>query len=204
MGLIVAGSGIGKSSLATAYKFVHPSTVVVTGRVDLRTPRAVLLAILRDLWLERQGSTNSLFDRLLERCKNSSGLFIFDDCQFFTWETFELLRQLHDAGDAGILLLAQARVFEIMRGELFEQIRSRVSIVRSSFPVRKADVRMIARSIVPDLEDNCVDFLFEVGKGQGRFRSVSNLLNLVLNRPDADKTPITVDVLRELERFLMR
>jgi hypothetical protein len=89
-------------------------------------------------------------------------------------------------------------------GMLYDQLLSRISLRRDQFPILRSDTKLVAESIVPGLDKECLDFLFNRAQGQGRFRTVRNILNLSLKFSEMSKSPISLDTLRQADALLVR
>jgi DNA transposition AAA+ family ATPase len=210
MGVETAPSGSGKSIVAARYVDVNRGTIFISAGVVVKTPRPIMYLIISQVGGvgRYRSSTADYLEALIERLKGSHRMILIDDAHFLTWEAFELLRRLHDAAGIGMVFLGQEKLYQEMRGSdrsgyLYDQLASRVAIWRHNcFHITKADTRKIAESIVPGLDEACVDYLFEVAKGAGRFRRLRNLLTAAVQIATAYDRPIDLPLLQEAGRFL--
>jgi DNA transposition AAA+ family ATPase len=209
-GLIVGQSGSGKTATSMAYWRAHrEDTVFVTGSVVTRRPGSLLRLISKRGEAFSYGSTlTDLLDGIVDRFKRQGKLIIIDDAHFLSWEAIECLRTIHDVGQVGIVFLGQERLYDQMKGKgdrafLYDQIYSRIGIKRDRLPILRKDVQMLADSIYPGLNKECIDFLFSKAEGRGRFRVVKKILNLAVKTHIRSGDPIDIDLLGDVTRFLM-
>ena len=210
MGLVFAPSGTGKSETAMEYKTQNTDSVLVLMDIATRRVGVVLRLVTKKMGKTPFGSNSisELLNAAVDNFKNSHRLLIIDDAHFLTWEAFEAIRKIHDAAGIGVVFLGQERLYDQMRGAtnqafLFDQIYSRIGIKRGNFPVIRQDVKDIAESILPGLDKTNIDFLFEKAQGQGRFRMVSNILELALKIHEEHGRDINGGLLQEASTFLM-
>lgn len=209
MGLGVAPSGSGKTQVARARKETRPDTVLVTANLSTRHPgnflRMMTSVMEEKLW--NRTSIGVMIDDVIRHMRRSERLIIVDDGHFLSWETFECLRAIHDGAEVGIAIFGQERTLDQMRGGtrtgmLFDQILSRLSIRRTVIDIRRVDVKLIAESVCPGLDRSCVDFLFSIAQGQGRFRVVVNLLDVAAQRAKEEGCEVDLPLLRHSASFL--
>ena len=209
MGAAVAPSGTGKTETCKEYKRQNRMTIFVTADITTKSPSQVMRRIIEHVGgVGRRTSVSDFLQGLIERLKGSKRLLIVDDAHFLTWEAFELVRKLHDCAGIGVVYVGQERLYEQMKGNeaksyLFDQIYSRVAIKRDRFKVVKKDVKEMAESMVPGLDKVCVDYLFQVAKGKGRFRKMTNLLEAAQEVNSQYGTAVGLPLLQEAERLLM-
>ncbi len=209
MGAALAQSGTGKTETCKEYKRKNRATVLVTADITTKTPSQILRRIIEQVGgVGRRHSVSEFLQALIERLKGSNRLLIIDDAHFLNWEAFELVRKVHDCAGIGVVYVGQERLYEQMRGTegkayLFDQIYSRIAIKRDVFKIVKKDVQAIAQSHCPGLDKESVDFLFDRAKGRGRYRYITNLLDVAMIINEQYGTPMGVPLLQEAERFLL-
>ena len=209
MGVTVAPSGSGKTETCKEYKRQNRATVFITADISTRAIGSVLRMIARHTGGPvARPSISDLLYAVIDRLKGSHRMLIIDDAHFLTWEAFELVRKLHDCAGIGVVYVGQERLYDQMKGldkkaYLFDQIFSRIAIRREISRPTKKDVRMIADSICPGLDKECIDFLFNKARGKGRFRVMVNLIDVALEMHKQYGNPLDVALLREAEQFLM-
>lgn len=210
MGLAVGPSGSGKTETAKAYRDTYPEeTILVTANIVTRRPGSILTLIARRGGQSLHGGTiSNLLERTSEKLQRSGSLVVIDDAHFLSWEAFEMVRNIHDMANVGIVFLGQEKLYDQMKGAtnrayLYDQIYSRVGIKRDRLPIERKDVKLIGESIFPGLEKPCVDFLFRKAQGKGRLRAVTKILKLAVKRHQEFGDPIDIDLLTKASRFLM-
>jgi len=208
MGAAVAPSGTGKTETCKEYKVQNRATIFVTLDITKRHPSSVLKAIAKHISVPRNQSIAEMLDAMVDRLKGTKRLLILDDAHFMTWESFELVRKIHDCARIGIVYVGQERLYEQMKGQdprgyLFDQIYSRIAMKRDRFGVTKNDAGMIAEAHLPGLDKGCVDYLFEIAKSKGRYRRMVNLLEVAAESHKQYGRKLDIELLRSASRLLM-
>lgn len=207
IGAVTSPAGFLKTSTATEYKKRNPATIMVTGNIVIRKPGSILRLLKKSINYTCSYTLNdALLHRTINELKDADRLLVLDESHFFTWSSFELIRSIHDAAGIGVVFLGQERLYDQMRGGnayLYDQILSRIEIQRHLSTVEKTDVRIIAESICPGLSYACIDFLHTEALGPGKFRIMARLLRWALEIHQEQHIPITLDLLREVKRFLV-
>jgi len=209
MGAALAPSGTGKTETCKEYKRQNRATIFVTADVTTKTPSQILRRIIEQVGgVGQKSSTSEFLQALIERLKGTNRLIIIDDAHFLSWEAFELIRKIHDCARIGIVYTGQERLYEQMKGAegrayLFDQIYSRIAIKRDKFQILKKDAQEIVQSLCPELDKECIDFLYRRAKGKGRYRAMTNLLDVAMEIHKQFKTSLGVPLLQEAERFLI-
>lgn len=209
MGAIQAPSGTGKTEACKAYKRKNPKTVLVSADITTRNPSAILRMIAAHIGVNRYLSISDLLGKVIDRLKNSDRLVIMDEGHFLRWEAVEVLRKIYDSAQVGIVLVGQERFFQEMTGKnprsyLYDQIHSRIAIHRQAFPINKKDSLAIAATFVKGLDKDSLEFLYQRAKGAGRFRYMTNLLDVAIQMSKENgNCDINVPLLQEAERYLV-
>jgi len=210
MGVVGVPSGTGKTRTANEYKLRNRATILITLDITTRAPGAVIRRIAdRTGGQGKRYNIGDLLEAVIERLRGSKRLIIVDEAHFLSWEGHELLRKIHDCAGVGIVYLGQERLYSEMkgndeRGMLYDQIYSRVAIVRNEVPVKKKDVAMLAETLCPGLDKESLDYLYQRAKGKGRFRSMKRLLELAMELGRNRDIGVEIEVLQQAELFLMR
>lgn len=209
MGAALAPSGTGKTETCKEYKRKNRATVFVTADVTTKSPSQILRRIIEQVGgVGRKTSTSEFLQALIERLKGSKRLVIIDDAHFLNWESFELVRKLHDCGGCGVVYVGQERLYEQMKGQdgrayLFDQIFSRIAIKRDKFQILKKDAVAVSESLVQGLDKDCLDYLYQRAKGKGRYRYMANLIDVAMEMHKQYGRAIDVPLLQDAERFLL-
>ena len=209
MGAALAASGIGKTETCREYKRRNRSSIFVTADISTRSVGSVLRLIAKASGgVPRRGTISDMLHAIIDRLKGSRRLIIIDDAHFLTWEAFEATRKIHDCAGIGIVYVGQERLYDQMRGAtnrayLFDQIYSRIAIKRDDFRVRKEDVRMLASSMWPGIDTECVRYLYDRARGKGPLRSMRNVIEVAEEIHRESGRDLGIDLLREAAGFLM-
>ena len=208
MGAAVAPSGTGKTETCREYKRQNRATIFVTMDITRRYPSAVLRTVAKQSGMTRNTTIMDMLDGLVDRLKGSNRLIIIDDAHFLTWESFELVRKIHDCAGVGIVTVGQERLYEQMKGKdlkgyLYDQIYSRIAIKRDRFQIKKSDVKMMAQGMLPGLDEPCMDYLYEIARGKGRFRRMANLLEVAAKSREQYGYKLDLGLLAGAEKLLM-
>jgi len=209
MGVALAPSGTGKTETIKEYKRKNRASIYVTADISVRSMPAVLRLVARHSGGPVSRRTLSdLLHSVIDRLKGSHRLLIIDDAHFLSWEAFEVVRKIHDCAGIGVVYVGQERLYDQMKGAdkkayLFDQIFSRIAIKREVPRPTKKDARIIADSIWPGLDKECINFLFDKARGKGRFRVMTNLIEVALEMQKSYGTAMNVELLRDAEQFVM-
>lgn len=210
MGAIFAFSGTGKTTIANEFRRQHRDTIFITAHIRKRSAGAILSMIAERLGCRYWGEqANSIcMDELIKRLYDWPRPLIIDEAHFLKWETFEALRTIYDAVPLGIVYLGQPRLYDEMRGRknryLYDQIFSRIAITRRLGDViPREDVAAISKLLCPGIDKKCVDFLHKKAQGEGKLRTMTNLLRLAVKMSEARDNIITLGLLKQANQFLM-
>ncbi|MDY7035550.1 MAG: AAA family ATPase [Thermodesulfobacteriota bacterium] len=208
MGVALAPSGTGKTEACKEYKRSNPATVFVTADISTRSLGSVMRLIAGHTGASKRPSISENLQNCIDKLKGSRRLLIIDDAHFLSWESFEFVRKIHDCAGIGVVYIGQERMYEQMKGVsgkayLFDQIYSRIAIKRDRFGIKKSDVKKIAESIIPGINNDCIDFLFQKARGKGRYRFMTNIIDMAMEMHKNFSKPINISLLREAERFLL-
>lgn len=208
MGAVLAPSGTGKTETCKEYKRKNRNSVMVTADITTRSPAAILRLIGAHIGITKSLSIPDLLHKVIDRLRESNRLVIVDEAHFLRWEACEILRKIHDCARVGVVYVGQERLYEQMKGGdprsyLFDQIYSRIAIKRDRFTVNKKDAAAIAGTVVRGLDKDCLDYLYQRARGKGRFRYLTNLLDVATEICKQYGKQIDVPLLHEAERFLV-
>jgi DNA transposition AAA+ family ATPase len=210
MGVVVSPSGLLKTSVSEEFQNQNRGTILLTVDITTRAVGSVLRMIASKVSCTPHGigSNSALLYAIIERLKDSNRLILVDECHLCEWGGFEVLRRIHDTAGIGIVFLGQERTLDQMRGStkrsfLFEQIYSRIVIRRHLTTIEKSDIRLIADSLCPGLPQDCLEFLHKRASEPGRFRNIANLLNWAVQINKEQKIPIDLDLLKDVNKFLV-
>jgi hypothetical protein len=185
MALIIGPSGSGKTSALREWSRDRWWATYLCAGIVTKTCGAVIREVCQAFKVYTGQGISEAFDSLIYRIKGSKRMLIVDESHFFSWEALELLRQIHDSAGISVVLSGQERLYSQMRGThkafLYDQIFSRVGVKCYLKGLTPYDVGLVARSVCPTLDEDCIKFLFECCRREGRFRSVVKILEVALD-----------------------
>jgi DNA transposition AAA+ family ATPase len=209
MGVALAPSGTGKSEIVNEYKRQNRQSILVTANITTCTKGPVIRMIAdKTGGRPRKNTIADTLNAIIERLKDSRRLIIIDDAHFLNWEAFEAVRKIHDCAKVGVVYVGQERLYDQMKGKtntayLFDQIYSRIAIKRDRFKIEKKDVAMIVESLYPDIDNECIDYLYNKAKGKGRLRMVVDCLELGIEIAKNNGRAVDLEILGQADHFLM-
>ncbi|UCG94124.1 MAG: AAA family ATPase [Candidatus Aerophobus sp.] len=186
----------------------HHRTVLITGSIVNQSPGQILGDIAHALHASTYpATTRRLFNSIIDHLKtylaiDAPHFILIDEAHFLAWDTFELLRTIHDEVRTGIVYLGMPRLLSEMKRNrrfLWDQILSRLSVSCSINTVTKGDVKLLVDSIFPDLPKSCLEYLYEKALGPGKFRSMMELLNRVVHIHKIEQIPVTATLIKKVD-----
>lgn len=205
LGILIAHSGSGKTKVAVKWQQEHRNTVLITADITKRSLGNILRELAYKLDATPYEATNTrLLESIVDHLKSFRRFIIIDESQFLKWEHFEVIRTIRDQVRVGVVYLATPRLYVEMkkrRQYLWDQILSRIPIQRRIDVIERRDVKLIADSIYPGLPKNCLEFLYQKALEPGRFRVMTALLNRSVHIHNIEKTPVNLNLLKEVEKF---
>jgi hypothetical protein len=209
MVLITATSGSGKTIKLKELAEANDKILYTILDIATRAPGMVLKSLACFTGGITYGySTSELLHLVGERLRERYKLLLIDDVHFASWQGFEMFRYLHDSSGIGMLLSGQPRTYDSMMGRsdkamLYDQLLSRLAMKRNVRSVTRDDVRLIVDAKVGPLDKASLDFLFQRASGQGRLRTLNNILRIAAEAADELGSPITLEILKEAEQYLV-
>jgi DNA transposition AAA+ family ATPase len=209
MVLITAASGSGKSIKLKELAEANDEILYTILDIATRAPGMVLKSLACFTGGITYGySTSELLHLVGERLRKRYKLFLIDDVHFASWQTFEMFRYLQDSSGIGMLLAGQPRTYDSMMGRadkamLYDQLLSRLAMKRNIRSITRDDVRLIVDAKVGQIDKASLDFLFQRASGQGRLRTLNNILRIASEVAEESGSPITLEILKEAEQYLV-
>lgn len=208
--VIYGDAGAGKTVALKRYRSEHVgSAVYVRCDPSFRSPQATLHALAQALGREPHwGGLRQAIAKLVDQLEGSGRLLMFDEANFLSLRSIEVLRTIHDMAEVGLVLCGNFEVYTQMHGEgraAFAQLFSRVGIQRQvTLEIPIADVTALAASIAGELPDDCVAFLAQKAAERGGVRRLVKVLRLGCELAACDEVHSpTLRHLRMAEAMLM-
>jgi DNA transposition AAA+ family ATPase len=205
MGAILGPAGVSKTLTARAFARKNPGTLLVTASLDRKSVSSVvtMLSGLEScgFWGAR---TSELLERIVERLRYSEELLIIDESHFLSWEGFEIVRTLWDRAQTGIVYLAGPTLYAEMKKRSnfqWDQILSRLAMRKNLDKILYSDIELLADSLYPGLEKDCLTFLFEKGLENGRFRTVALLLKQLRFIASTEHVEPSLKLLKQIAKY---
>lgn len=206
--VITGSAGIGKSSTLRGFQRQEISPTLIVADITKRRIGPILEAIGQGMEIDiRTGTQSQLLGKIIKILKILPRLLMFDEAHFLSWEAIEAIRVIHDTAHIGIVFCGQERFYEQMRGArrsyLFDQLLSRIGCHCRVTTIEKKDVRLICDYLYPNLDNKCLEFLFSKACGPGKFRVLVKVLRRAIFIAEKENVPVSLDLLREANSFLL-
>lgn len=208
--VVYGDAGMGKTVALKRYRGEHRDAVYVRCDPSCRSPQATLGLLASALGRRPKwgGSLRAMIESLVGYLDGSGRLLMFDEANFLSLRSLEVLRALHDEAEVGLVLCGNHEVYTQMYGEgraAFAQLFSRVGIRRRvTLGMPQEDVVALVRSVAGDLSEECLTYLARKAAEPGGTRRVVKILRLGLEVAACDHA-IRPEVkhLRQAEAMLM-
>ncbi|MBM4395612.1 MAG: AAA family ATPase [Deltaproteobacteria bacterium] len=194
--VVYGAAGMGKTVAVKHYKAEHRDAIYVRCDPSFRSPMAVLAGANTALGRRAKwaGHLRVHIHELVELLEGSGRLLIFDEAQFLSLRSLEVLRTLHDSAEVGLVLCGNEWVYQQMLGNgraAFAQLFSRVGIRRPvALGVSDEDVAALAQGFAGDLSADCLAYLGAKAGEHGGVRRLVKVLQLGVELASAeDETP---------------
>ncbi|HUX03061.1 MAG TPA: ATP-binding protein [Phycisphaerae bacterium] len=206
MGMLIGEAGSGKTLALRAYAAQNPAAIYVkANNTSTATKRGMLDAIWRDSGLRGKHTLSEQWRRLVRWLaggeQTSIRIVLVDDAHLLPYSVLEAIRCLYDEADVGIVLAGTTRLQSSVTvsgdaHQMYEQLRSRIGIVRVLGLPIQADVAAVAASVRKGLRftPEASRWLAELSLSLGGFRLVRRCVGIALRLGGADKIDGTIDV----------
>jgi len=180
IGVIHAPAGLGKTVSLHHYAEENSWVKIITCRAGM-SQRDVLDEIADELNLVVRGTCGKILRTLLAELKGSEVILVFDEAQHLTLKHFEMIRYIYDRLETPIVFAGTDDIIDRMTGRkniVYDQVFSRVGIKRKLKPqIKKTDVALlIEKAGVAGNRRDIVDYLYEIAKRSGYYRTMMNCL----------------------------
>jgi DNA transposition AAA+ family ATPase len=179
IGVLAGAAGMGKTCSLLAFADQAPEALYLRCLPTFKRPSALLRALCRLLRLDPvgQASSDKLLAEVLGRLMGSNRMLLFDEAQYCSNETLEVIRTIHDVTEIGMVWAGNGDVHRRTKSSqaAFSQIHSRVAIRRAvELGASEGDVL----KLVGNQKKAVVSFLRVRSREPGGIRSMMQLWTL--------------------------
>jgi|Deesub1362B_J571_1020462.scaffolds.fasta_scaffold00331_7 hypothetical protein len=209
IGIIYGEAGLGKTMSIQQYLAENLNAILITCDPSMNTNRSLIEEILEALGKapSRLRNTRELVKQIIDMLKGSDTLLIFDEAHHLKYKQLEILRKIHDIAKIGIALVGTSEVYEQMIGRdeiQFAQLFSRVGIKRNlTAEIYREDVEEIVKSITDNPSKEIIDYLHIRANRKGGLRLMTATLNMASLIAKETTSSLSLDVIKEAEKFMM-
>lgn len=214
IGLIYGGAGLGKTRAVRRFVQQKNNAWIVecdpTNAQGMAMLRSTLKSVRHNV---RPGRQSECFAELCDITRGTKGILIFDDAQFLTQSSLEMLRRLNDLSGVGIALVGNEDVYVHVTGGSrradFAQIFSRVGNKLNLSKVARDDIEVMVSAWTDagcldgaTLGEDAMNLLTRVGQSNGGMRNVQKLLNRSIILAAGEDKPMGLKHLKQAWRAL--
>lgn len=202
IGVCIGRAGLGKT--VTVREYAKANTDVILIEADLGfTPKILFSEIHKRLGFEGVGNIYSLMSDIVKKLKNSNRLIIVDEAEHLPYKALELLRRIYDKAGVGIMLVGMPRLLGNLRGKTgyYEQLYSRIGVLKELKPLDITDVRKIILKTLPDAYHLSEKFLEE---SYGNTRVLNKLILKADKAAKLSDSAIDEEIIEEVSKHLLR
>lgn len=185
MTTIFGASGVGKTTTSIEYQKRHPNIWMITANPSRASLSETLYEMALELGLSEAPKRKASLSRLIvNKLKNTKGLFIIDEADHLPYEVLEELRLIQEASKVGLALIGNHKVYNRMRGGAnnahdYARLWSRVSKHNEIEGCTQGDIQAIAKAWQLDCEDKkLMNLLNQTVKYGGGLRILTQVLRL--------------------------
>ena len=196
--LIYGFAGAGKTHAATQYAKAHSGVVVVTMSTATRTVFGFLLAVARQLGVDRSGSAAAIEAEVLQKLHGVGGerLLVVDEAHHLRQEALDEARGLYDSlsagGGFGLALIGNMPVLaEINKRKAAAQIISRIGRQVRLERIAREDVAAVVTAAGGDVRDRTLmQMAMTVARRDGGIRRLVKVLRNAILEAQMEETPL--------------
>ncbi|MFT9496341.1 AAA family ATPase [Anaerosolibacter sp.] len=188
IGLVYGDAGIGKSEAVKQYEREYSEAIVIRVSKAFTREKSLLKILARKLRVAENKKIEDLYMDCIERLDGSGKLLIIDEAQRLPHSTIELLRDLHDDAQVGVVFIGNHQVYSKMHGKgeaAFAQIFSRVGIRKCVLTshVKIEDIQMLFPEYDEEKEAE-LKVLHQIAQTKWGIRGAVNLYTNACNNGD--------------------
>ena len=163
--VLYGDSGIGKTKTITEYIEDNSTATMIEIRPDF-TIKAVLQTIAQEIGVSHLGANFDITNRIIQKLKNSNRMIIFDEAEYLSARSLDIIRRVYDKAQIPIVLVGMPNLYYNIKSlrKGFEQIANRMVSYNLGNP-KKKDLESIIDSCIPNTEDGVRNAFIESSKG---------------------------------------
>lgn len=163
--VLYGDSGIGKTRTISEYVEDNATATVIEIRPDF-TIKAVLQTIAQEIGVSHLGSNFDVTNRIIAKLKGSNRMIIFDEAEYLTAKSLDIIRRIYDKAQIPIVLVGMPNLFHNIKSlrKGFEQIANRMVSYNLESPT-KEDLKTIINSCIPTADESIISAFIECSKG---------------------------------------
>jgi len=167
---VVSRAGYGKTFSLCEYQRRHKETLIIEARVTQQT-HMLLYELAEKVGANKMNASDFIFRRVVAKLRLNPALLVFDEAQFYRYNTLETIRRIHDQANCPVVLFGSYSLYDQLVGKKvkdFDQLLSR--IIRRELPELDAeDVKLLLEDNFKDeLNDKIINKLLEMCQGSAR------------------------------------
>lgn len=163
--VLYGDSGIGKTKTIMEYIEENSTATVIEIRPDF-TIKAVLQTIAQEIGVSYLGANFDITNRIISKSKNSNRMLIFDEAEYLSPRSLDIIRRIYDKAQIPIVLVGMPNLYYNIKSlrKGYEQIANRM-VSYNLENLEKKDLEEIIKSCMPDAEEAVIKALMECSKG---------------------------------------
>jgi len=202
VGVVTGDAGVGKTFALKKYAEDNPEAIFI--EVDPGCSGHTLMkAIAKEVGANPSGSTQDLFEQIVDKLKGSERLIILDEAEEVEYDGLNRLRRIYDKAGVGILLVGMPRLIYNLRGRKAEhtQLYSRNTIAVEVGSLELEDTEKLVTQILPEVSGKLIKIFHAACKQNARV-----LKHLIFNALKVSRTsgkPLDTETIKKLARYLI-
>lgn len=199
--VVISRAGYGKTETIREWKRLHPECLIIEGRAT-QQQHTLVYEIAEKLGVSVRNASDFIFKRIVDALKAAPRLLIFDEAQFYKYNTLETIRRIHDQSGCGIVLVGSYVLYDQMTGRKvkdYDQMLSRV-IKRELPALDEDDVKLlIEEQYDGDLTGEMIRKMIDECNGSARLL----VKNFKLARSMSGKKKVGLSEIKRAYEFLL-
>ncbi len=177
---VIGAAGSGKTTALKHYTEENNGVIYVQADATKKSPRTVLVLILKAMGMKPHGSSSDMLDSLIEELTGTNRLIIIDEAQHLTERSFDTLRALNDHAGVGLVYAGTPDILNRMYGRHeaeFDQVHSRIGYTcKLSNRYTLKDIENVFFNF--NLDKAVIKQLYNVSSRKGGLRLAINIFKL--------------------------